>query len=161
MWIGALSQFEFLTYCVTNQEIQTEPMADVSLVQKLLMCRLSEAAGSISWHGWFDFLGPAVDAAGEGLRLGDALTAQPHGDIETAHSVMTIADHRVVGIESLEIGGNRTHGNELGTGDAADFVLPRFANVDEQQRFAVSEQVCCGFYIDFERHFSAGALSHR
>jgi len=49
--------------------------------------------------------------------------AEPVGDVETAHAVMTEADDIVIDVELLQIGGNRAHGDEHGAFDAAEGVF--------------------------------------
>jgi len=49
-----------------------------------------------------------------------------------AHAVVAVADDRFVGVELLEIRGNRAHGDEDGTFDAALGVFPGFAHVYER-----------------------------
>ena len=96
-------------------------------------------AGLITRDARIDFEGPAVDAAGEGFGSGDALLAEPVDYIKASHAVVAVADDRFVGVELLEIRGNRAHRDEDGAFDAALGVFPGFSHVNEDEFFAVVE----------------------
>jgi hypothetical protein len=69
--------------------------------------------------------GPCVDAAGEGLGVGETLVAKPEGDIERARTVVAEDYDRSIGIEfGMGPGGDFTHGHEEGVGDIGGLVLP-------------------------------------
>lgn len=86
-----------------------------------------------------DVEGPAIDAASQGLGGFHALMAEPVGNIETAHAVMTEADDVVVGVELLEIGGNGAHGNEHSAFDVAKGMFVGLADIDEEELVAAVE----------------------
>lgn len=88
----------------------------------------------ISWHGWIDFGGPTIDAAGEGRAVREILAAEPVDDMEAADTVMAIDDEQCVlgeGLEMLEASRDGVHRNEFGALNAGGGELEGFADVDE------------------------------
>ena len=74
------------------------------------------------------------------------MLAEPIHDVEAAHSVVAVTDDRLVRVELLQIRWNRTHWNKDGAFDAALSVFPRFADVNQEEFFAVVEALLqfCG-----------------
>ena len=67
------------------------------------------------------------------------MLTEPVDDVQAAHAVVAVTDNWVVGVEFLETGRDGAHGDEDGTFDAALGVFPGFADVDEEEFFAVVE----------------------
>jgi len=73
------------------------------------------------------------------LRVHHALSAQPVDHIRAANSVVAKDDQgRFVCdlFETIEMMGDRIHGNQLGPIDSSDLILVRPAHVDQGYRFA-------------------------
>src|SRR4029077_8507304 len=91
------------------------------------------ASKSVARNLGIDLERPAIDAASHGLGGFDALVAEPVGNIEAAHAVMTEADDVVVGVELLKIRGNGAHGNEHSACDAAEGVFVGLTDINEEE----------------------------
>jgi hypothetical protein len=105
----------------------------------------------VAGDGGVDGAGPCVDAAGEGLGVGEALVAEPKGYVEGAGSVMAHDDDGCVRIEfGVGAGGDVAHGDEGGVGEGGGFVLPGFADVQENRGVGLLAQLSEGFGGDFE-----------
>ena len=79
-----------------------------------------------------DLEGPGVDAAGDRLRLVEALLAEPVSHRKAARAVVAEDEQVVFRVEFL-VGspGELAHGDEGAAGDAGGGELPEFADVDE------------------------------
>src|SRR6266436_2017210 len=95
------------------------------------------AAGAlVPWNSGINLGGPAINSAGQRFRARHSLAAQPNRHVQAAHSVMAVANHFVIGVQRLQIRGNRAHGNQLRAGDAANLKFPRLAHVHQQNAVA-------------------------
>jgi hypothetical protein len=105
----------------------------------------------VAGDGGVDGAGPGIDAAGEGLGAGEALVAEPEGYVEGAGSVVTHDDDGGVGVE-FGVGprGDVAHGNQLSVGEGGSFVLPGFADIQENRGVGLLAQLREGFGCDFE-----------
>jgi len=87
----------------------------------------------VAGDGGVDDLGPEVDAARDGLGLGEALLAEPVGDGERAGAVMAHDGDGLIFVELVEgAGGDLVHGDVRGVGDVRGGVFPGLADVEEQ-----------------------------
>src|SRR5260370_40365382 len=99
---------------------------------------------SISRNFGIDLHGPAFDSAGQRLCFFDALKPQPRCCIQTAHSMMAIANHFVHIRKRLQARSQRAQRYEFRALDSAKLVLPGFAHVEENQFFSAVQP---RFYI--------------
>jgi hypothetical protein len=99
----------------------------------------TEKNSLIAGDFWVDFGGPAIYAAGHGFCVSDTLCAEPIGYVQAAHSVVAVENDVLVGVQLLQIRGNRAHRNEFGAFNAALCVFPWLANVHEQEFVAAVE----------------------
>ncbi len=97
------------------------------------------AKSLVARNSGIDFQGPAIDASGERFRGGNALLAEPVGYVEAAHPVVAVTDDRLVGVELLEIRGDRSHGDKHGAFNTALRIFPGFADVDEEDFLVIIE----------------------
>lgn len=89
----------------------------------------------VAGDGGVDDAGPEVDAAGDGLRLFEALLTEPVGDGERARAVVAEDGDGLVFVELVEgAGADFVHGHEEAAGDLRGLELPGFANVEEEWR---------------------------
>src|SRR6266436_4760075 len=103
------------------------------------------AAGAlVPWNSGINLGGPAINSAGQRFRARHSLAAQPNRHVQAAHSVMAVANHFVIGVQRLQIRGNRAHGNQLRAGDAANLKFPRLAHVHQQNAVAALQTL---FYL--------------
>ena len=87
-------------------------------------------SGLVTGDFGVDRAGPGVDAAGEGLYVGESLLAEPEGDVQRASSVVAHDYNWGIGVElSMGAGGDVSHGHEDRVGDASGLMLPGFADV--------------------------------
>jgi hypothetical protein len=90
----------------------------------------------ISWDRRVDLQAPAVDAASHALTRGDALLAQPVDDVQAPDAVMTKHDEqRIISlrVETGQLGGDRSHRNQLGFADASELELVWLAHIDQRE----------------------------
>lgn len=100
-----------------------------------------------------DGAGPEVDAAGDGLGLGEALFAEPVGDGERARAVMAQDGDGLVFVELVEgARADLVHGHEEAVGDVRGRVLPGLADVEEKRRVLGGELLFELVDGDFEVH---------
>ena len=83
--------------------------------------------------------------------MGEALIAEPEGDVEGAGTVMAHDDDGGVGVEfGVGAGGDVAHGHEEGVGDAGGLELPGFADVEEEGGVGLLALLGEGLGGDFE-----------
>ena len=105
----------------------------------------------VAGDGGVDGAGPGVDAAGEGLGVGEALFAEPEGYVEGAGSVVAHHHDGCVGVEfGVGPGGDIAHGDQRSVGECGSFVLPGFAYIQENRGVGLLAQLSEGFRCDFE-----------
>ena len=82
--------------------------------------------------------GPVINAAGERLRVVEALVAQPHGDGERASAMMAQDDDGLVGVKlGMGARGNVAHGDAGGVGERRRRHFPRLADIQQQGRIGL------------------------
>ena len=89
----------------------------------------------IAGDGRVDDRGPEVDAAADGLSLGETLVAKPIGDGEGAGAVVAEDGDGLIFVELVE--GARAdliHGHENAVRDARGGVFPGLSDVEEKRR---------------------------
>lgn len=97
-------------------------------------------ACSVAGDVGIDGAGPGVDATGYGLGVGEALVAEPDGDVEGAGAVVAEDEDGLVFVELLEGAlGDVAHGHEGGAFDVGGVVLPGLTYVEEQRRVGGSK----------------------
>src|ERR1700687_6243091 len=95
---------------------------------RVTRCAVIRVVGAlIPRNGRINLCRPAIDSAGQRFRARHSLAAQP---------VMAVANHFVIGVQRLQIRGNRTHGNQLRAFNAADLKFPRLAHIHKQNALA-------------------------
>lgn len=108
----------------------------------------------ISAHGGVESLGPSVDSAGDIRDREKALGAEEIGDATAATAAVAEDEEVFVAWQTLELGGDRPHGNRFGARDVADLEFVRFADVDDDGAGGIGEvQALGGDDIDFQGEF--------
>jgi len=79
---------------------------------------------------------PALNSAGQRFRPLDALKSQPGSRVQTAHTVMAIANYFVNVRKRLQACRQRAERNMFCALDAAKIVFPRLPNIHQMQLFA-------------------------
>src|SRR6202521_5326474 len=83
-----------------------------------------------------DIDGPALDPAGQGFRLFDALDPEPRRCVQTAHAMVAIANYFVHIRKRLQACRQGPQRNEFRTLDSAKLMLPGFPHINENQLIA-------------------------
>jgi hypothetical protein len=90
----------------------------------------SEIPRLVTGNGGVDGAGPFVDAAREGLDVGEVLVAEPHGDGERTLAVVAEDDDGLIGVEfGVGAGGDFAHGHQKRTGEAGKLKLDGLTDV--------------------------------
>lgn len=118
---------------------------------------MRRGGSSVSRHARIDALAPGLDAAGHVRDPGEASGAKKLGDAQAAAAVVTVDEQVFVAREGVHVLGDLAHGNELRAVDAREFVLERFAHIDESHRIGIVREEVAGL---FDGNFEGGGVVH-
>ena len=96
---------------------------------------------SVAGNGRIDLARPGIDAAGNRLRLIEALLPQPRGDRKRAGTMVAQnQDGRLIVEFRVSAGGDLVHGDKRARLNVSGLMLPGLAHIEQQRRRGGGEQ---------------------